>query len=74
MTVERLIIIDGYNVINASDALKSYMPENKVRAREALSEFVKAIHSIESVRMVIVFDSSNQSIERRFQLIQIIYG
>ena len=63
MTVERLIIIDGYNVIYASDALKLYMPDNKERAREALSEFVKAIHSIESVRMVIVFDSSNQNLE-----------
>ena len=63
MSVERLIIIDGYNVIYASKSLKQWMPDNKERAREKLFEYVKAIHSIESVRMVLVFDSSNETLE-----------
>lgn len=63
MSVERLIIIDGYNVIYASKSLKQWMPDHKERAREKLFEYVKAIHSIESVRMVLVFDSSNETLE-----------
>ena len=63
MSVERLIIIDGYNVIHASSDLKQWMPQHKERAREKLFESVRAIHSIESVRMLCVFDSSNETLE-----------
>lgn len=63
MTVERYIIVDGYNVIYASDSLKEFMPNNKLRARESLAELIKAIHSIESVRVAVVFDSGNERLE-----------
>ena len=63
MTVERYIIVDGYNVIYASDSLKEFMPNNKLRARESLAELIKAIHSIETVRVAVVFDSGNERLE-----------
>ena len=63
MTVERYIIVDGYNVIYASEALKGIMPDNKSRARESLAELIKAIHSIESVRIAVVFDSGKERLE-----------
>ena len=58
MKNERTLIVDAYNVIYASDSLKHLMPKNKVRARESLAEKIKAIHSLESVRIMLVFDSS----------------
>lgn len=63
MNNERTLIVDGYNVIYASDWLKHLMPKNKVRARELLAEKIKAIHSVESVRVMLIFDSSNERIE-----------
>ena len=63
MKNERTLIVDAYNVIYASDLLKHFMPKNKVRARESLAEKIKAIHSLESVRIMLVFDSSNERVE-----------
>ena len=63
VAVKRYILLDGYNIIYASEALKHLMPNNKSRARESLAEMVQAIHSVEDVHIIIVFDSSNQSIE-----------
>lgn len=63
MENERTLIVDGYNVIYASDTLKQFMPKNKERARAVLAERIKAIHSAESVRVIVVFDSSKERIE-----------
>ena len=63
MSVKRYILLDGYNIIYACDALKHLMPNNKSRARESLSEMVQSIHSVEDVHIIIVFDSSNKAIE-----------
>ena len=63
VSVKRYILLDGYNIIYASEDLKHLMPNNKSRARESLAEMVQAIHSVEDVHIIIVFDSSNQSIE-----------
>ena len=61
MKNERTLIVDAYNVIYASDSLKHFMPKNKVRARESPPK-IKTIHS-ESVRIMLVFDSSNERVE-----------
>lgn len=63
MSVKRYILLDGYNIIYASDALKHLMPNNKIRARESLAEMVQSIHSVEDVHIIIVFDSSNNAVE-----------
>ncbi|MDG1701889.1 MAG: NYN domain-containing protein [Opitutae bacterium] len=63
MSVKRYILLDGYNIIYASDALKHLMPNNKLRARESLAEMVQAIHSVEDVHIIIIFDSSNNAVE-----------
>jgi predicted RNA-binding protein with PIN domain len=63
VSVKRYILLDGYNIIYASDALKHLMPNNKIRARESLAEMVQSIHSVEDVHIIIVFDSSNNAVE-----------
>ena len=63
VSVKRYILLDGYNIIYASEALKHLMPNNKSRARESLAEMVQSIHSVEDVHIIIVFDSSNRSTE-----------
>lgn len=63
VSVKRYILLDGYNIIYASDALKHLMPNNKLRARESLAEMVQAIHSVEDVHIIIIFDSSNNTVE-----------
>jgi predicted RNA-binding protein with PIN domain len=63
VSVKRYILLDGYNIIYASDALKHLMPNNKLRARESLAEMVQAIHSVEDVHIIIIFDSSNNAVE-----------
>ena len=63
VSVKRYILLDGYNIIYASDALKHLMPNNKSRARETLAEMVQSIHSVEDVHIIIVFDSSKKVIE-----------
>ena len=35
--LKRYILLDGYNIIYASEALKHLMPNNKSRARESLA-------------------------------------
>lgn len=66
MSVKRYILLDGYNIIYASDALKHLMPNNKLRARESLAEMVQSIHSVEDVHIIIVFDSSNNAVETEY--------
>lgn len=39
------------------------MPNNKSRARDSLAEMVQSIHSVEDVHIIMVFDSSNKTIE-----------
>ena len=66
VSVKRYILLDGYNIIYACDALKHLMPNNKSRARESLAEMVQSIHSVEDVHIIIVFDSSNKAIEMEY--------
>ena len=68
MTIERTIIVDGYNVIYALDSLKHLMPANKERARESLAIMLQSIYSIESVRIMLVFDSAFDRIKIEYPL------
>ena len=68
MTNERIIIVDGYNVIYALDSLKHLMPLNKERARESLASMLHSIYSIESVRIMLVFDSAFDRMEIKYPL------
>lgn len=63
MPFKSLIIVDGYNVIYSSKVLKSLMSSNEKKAREALGEMLFSIYSIESVRVMVVFDSNFENIQ-----------
>lgn len=63
MADDRYLLIDAYNVICATDALRSALRENIDSARDQLTEMICSIHDAEGVRTALILDSRNDSLE-----------
>lgn len=57
------LLIDAYNVICATDTLRSTMHDNLDAARDQLAQQVRSIHDAEGVRIAIVLDSHNDKLQ-----------
>jgi hypothetical protein len=59
----RYLLIDAYNVICATDALREVMQGKLDTARDQLAEIVRSIHDAEAVHVALVLDSRNDKLE-----------
>lgn len=59
----RYLLIDAYNVICATDALRETMQGNLDAARDQLAEMVRSIHDAEGVRVAVVLDSRQEGLQ-----------
>lgn len=62
-SIDRHLLIDGYNVIHAWPELKALFKKNIEVARNALAKRVRVIHDMENLRVTVVFDSQEGDIE-----------
>ena len=60
---ERYLLIDAYNVICATDTLRTALRDNIDSARDQLTEMICSIHDAEGVRTALILDSRNDSLE-----------
>ena len=63
MSGQRYLLIDAYNVICATDALREAMKQNLDSARDLLADQVRSIHDAENLHLAIVLDSKNDRLE-----------
>lgn len=63
MSASRYLLIDAYNVICATEALRERLQENMDCARDELAEIVASIHDAEGVRVALILDSRNDLLE-----------
>lgn len=59
----KYLLIDAYNVICATDALREAMQGNLDAARDQLADAVRSIHDAEGVRVALVLDSRKDKLE-----------
>lgn len=57
------LLVDAYNVIFATDRLRSLIVHKQDAARDQLAELVRFIHDAEGVRVALVLDSRNEGLE-----------
>jgi len=57
------LLIDAYNVICATDALRETMRDNLDAARDQLAGMVRSIHDAEGVRVALVLDSRQEGLQ-----------
>ena len=63
MSTSRYLLVDAYNVICATEALRERLKENMDCARDKLAEIVASIHDAEGVRVALILDSRNDLLE-----------
>lgn len=63
MSERRYLLIDAYNVIHATDPLRKLMAGQLDLARDQLAEMVRPIHDAEAIRVALILDSRNESLE-----------
>lgn len=63
MNESRYLLIDAYNVIFATSALRTYLSTSLEAARDQLAELVRVIHDAEAVRIAVVLDSRSDQLE-----------
>ena len=63
MSEDRYLLIDAYNVMYATDELRTALRENIDSARDRLTEMVSSIHDAEGIRTALILDSRNDSLE-----------
>ncbi len=63
MAESRYLLIDAYNVICATESLRKLMSGQLDAARDQLAELVRPIHDAEGVRVALILDSRNESLE-----------
>lgn len=63
MASSRYLLIDAYNVICATEALRETLKENLDAARDELAGIVLSIHDAEGVRVALILDSRNDLLE-----------
>jgi predicted RNA-binding protein with PIN domain len=63
MPGSRYLLIDAYNVICATESLRKLMSGQLDAARDRLAEIVRPIHDAEGVRVALILDSRNESLE-----------
>jgi predicted RNA-binding protein with PIN domain len=63
MSGQRYLLIDAYNVICATDALREAMHTNLDTARDLLAEQVRSIHDAEGLHLALVLDSQNDTLQ-----------
>ena len=59
----RYLLIDAYNVICATDSLRKLMAGRLEAARDQLAEWVRPIHDAEEIRVALILDSRNETLE-----------
>ena len=63
MSEGRYLLVDAYNVICATESLRKLMSGQLDAARDQLAERVRPIHDAEAIRVALVLDSRNESLE-----------
>jgi predicted RNA-binding protein with PIN domain len=63
MSEGRYLLIDAYNVICATESLRKLMSGQLDAARDQLAERVRPIHDAEAIRVALILDSRNESLE-----------
>lgn len=62
-STSQYLLIDAYNVICATDALRETMQISLDAARDQLAEAVRSIHDAEGVRVALVLDSRQKTLQ-----------
>lgn len=57
------LLIDSHNVICATQSLRDLLDSNQDAARDQLAERVRSIHDAEGVRVALVMDSKQKSLQ-----------
>jgi len=65
-TVEKHLLVDGYNMIHRIGSLSRIFAEGPEAACEALIRMARAIHDEEGIRVTVVFDGR----EKRLQVVE----
>ncbi|MEO0509460.1 MAG: NYN domain-containing protein [Verrucomicrobiota bacterium] len=63
MDAERYLLIDSHNVICDSDRLRRILDGNHDAARDQLAKIALAIHDAEGVRVAMILDSKNDTLQ-----------
>ena len=63
MSDDRYLLVDAYNVIYATESLKRQTMLDQNGARDQLAERVCHIHDAEGVRVALVLDSRNDTLQ-----------
>lgn len=63
MASARYLLIDSHNVICATESLRDALSESHDVARDRLAEMVCAIHDAEGVRVAMILDSKNDTLQ-----------
>ena len=60
---KRYLIVDAYNVIHAIKELREVLDKSPDGARDQLAERAMAIHDVDGIHTVLVFDGCGESLE-----------
>jgi predicted RNA-binding protein with PIN domain len=63
MSGTRYLLVDAHNVIHATAKLRDALKHNQDSARDLLAEMVAPIHDAEGVRVAVVLDSKNDTLQ-----------